>query len=192
MDPIQTPNQIVILSRLRARGRPARLFVLLCLLAVVILSACEDNSSSSSKPPVVSKEPSENDITEAVRRSVNGKTYQVETTKQRNAYRTCSQQDVDLDPNMPRNPELARCPRVGHRYQVTESYTVTETRRCSSLPQAGAEYGWRVADNGKDRWRVSNTGRVWDVSLLGGGAVNIEDAVKVSSFTFKIEPHQDC
>jgi hypothetical protein len=99
--------------------------------------------------------------------------------------------DVDFDPYMPHNPELAKCPYEGKTYTDWESVSRPETRTCPSLPEAN-QPGWYVEDLGEDRWRVSRGGSTWDVEKIEGGAANVGDVIKVSSFAFAIKAHQAC
>jgi len=164
-------------------------FIIVTMIAIVVLGGC---GGGGSQPPIptITADPSREDIIQAVRRSVEGKTYTVMTVRQESRLHTCSQYDVDFDPYMPRNPELAKCPYVGATYTTWESVTEPETRTCDSLP--GPEYGWRVEELGNDRWRVSQSGSVWDVEKLDGSSASVGEVVRVSSFSFAIKPHQDC
>ena len=148
------------------------------------------NSSSpgTSGPGSVRSEPSREELIEAVRRSVNGKKYEEFVTRQEQVTHTCTQRDVDLDPHMPRNPELAKCPRPGATYTRWESVRKSETRECPSLPDPSA--GWNVREIGENRWRVSRGGSAWDVENRGGRAV--DQAVNISGFSLYITPHQKC
>jgi hypothetical protein len=188
-----------ILSRRHASS------ILACIVTIALVTGCGNatnngNHKSSSEP--ITTEPSQADLIQAVRNSVNGKTYSRTSTANRPVTRyerrphTCTQFDVDRDPYMPRNPELARCPRAGHTYWTdepvteTESQKVTETLQCPTLP--GAEFGWSVVPAGDDTWRVSVNGSTWDVTKVDGGAVGVPGVVRVSKFTFTIKPHQNC
>lgn len=119
-----------------------------------------------------------------------GSTYTVTVYEQRQVTRRCSQLDVDLDPYMPRNPELAKCPRVGATYHEWESVPVQEQRDCQPLPATTS--GWSVQPTGSDRWRASYGGSTWNVEKLSGGSASQGDTIRVSSFTFSIVPNQDC
>jgi hypothetical protein len=162
--------------------------------AVALMTAgcrsCADNGSPqrNDDSATVRSEPSREHIIEAVRRSVDGKKYEETVYRREQVTRICSQQDVDLDPYMPRNPELAKCPRAGARYTTWENVPRRETRECASLP--GTESGWNVQEVARNRWRVSLGGSVWDVENKEGAAV--EQGVKVSTFLFAITPHQKC
>ncbi len=134
--------------------------------------------------------PSREDIIQAVRRSVEGNTYTVTSSRQERIIRTCSQIDVDFDPYMPGNPELAKCPRVGATYKEWETVYDSETRTCESLPNVDA--GWYVEEIGDNKWRVSLSGSVWDVEKLDGASASVGDYVEVSGFTFKISSDQGC
>ena len=125
-----------------------------------------------------------------MRRSVEGKTYTVTTSRQEPKTHTCSEYDVDRDPYMPHNPELAKCPRVGATYTTWETVPERQTRRCEPLP--GPEYGWHVQEAGADKWQVSLGGSVWDVEKLSGAATSAGKQITVSNFAFSINPHQDC
>jgi hypothetical protein len=134
--------------------------------------------------------PSDVDLIQAVRRSVEGKTYEVTSTRQEEQRHVCSEFDVKLDPFMPRNPELAKCPRAGATYPIWTSVTVRETRKCELLPPP--ESGWHVQGIGEDRWRVTQAGSTWDVQRLRGEAAKPGDHVEVSSFSLRIDAHQKC
>ncbi len=163
-------------------------FIIFAMVAIVALSGCGGND----KPPIptITKTPSREDIIQAVRRSVEGKTYRVMTERQESKLHTCTQFDVDLDPYMPHNPELAKCPYVGKTYTTWETVAEPETRTCKPLP--GPEYGWQVEKLDDDRWRVSLSGSVWDVEKLDGASASAGEYIKVSSFTFAIQGAQDC
>jgi hypothetical protein len=188
-------------------SRPYSSATLVCFMTIPLVffsTGCSSPSNgdhkSSSEP--ITTEPSQADLVQAVRNSVNGKTYSRTSTASKPVMRYerrahfCSQLDVDRDPYMPRNPELAKCPRVGHTYWTnepvteTEPQTVTETLRCPTLP--GPEFGWSVVQVSDDTWQVSVSGSTWDVTKVDGGAVGVPGVVRVSKFTFTIKPHQDC
>lgn len=161
---------------------------LIVFITVVVLTAC--GSKDSPSIPTITSDPTRTDIIEAVRDSVNGKTYTATIFRDEAVFHTCSQMDVDMDPYMPHNPELAKCPSVGATYTTWETYTEYETRTCEALP--GPEYGWYVEELGDDKWRVTYSGSVWDVEKLEGGAASMGDTVHVSGFVFKITAYQDC
>jgi hypothetical protein len=180
------------------RSRPKRqvaaiaAFFIITTIAIVVLGGCGGGSGGNNRPsrPAVTSDPSREDIIQAVRRSVQGKTYVVRTAEQEARTHICSQYDVDLDPYMPRNPELAKCPRVGATYTTWEPVSKQETRTCDALPSP--EYGWYVEEINNNRWRVSHSGSVWDVEKRDGGSASVGEFVTVSGFSFLIKPHQDC
>ena len=176
-------------------------FVLVSLVVGLVLAGCgsNDENSIATLPipiPTFTKNPSQEDIIEAVRRSVNGKTYSVSvpSSRQESVEHTCSQMDVDLDPYMPHNPELARCPKVGATYKtwITVDESETQTRTCEPLPEQDA--GWHVEEAGDNKWRVSINGSTWDVEKLDGASANVGEYVAVSDFAFMVTPYpnQDC
>jgi hypothetical protein len=143
----------------------------LIITMAIVIAACNDNS----------QEPSREDIIQAVRNHVGGKTYSKTVKKDVPRTHTCSQIEVNIDP---------RCPFPGATYSINESKTVTETHTCSSLP--GPEAGWSVTSTGNDTWRVSHAGSAWDVTKADGRAAGAEGVIRVSEFAFKIKPQQDC
>lgn len=178
---------------------PTRTRLVLFTITVALMTAscrsCTDTpptgNGNSTSPPTsgtepVRSEPTREEIIEAVRRGVNGKKYEETVYRQEQVTHTCTQQDVDLDPRMPNNPELAKCPRVGATYTRWERVPKTETRECPQLPTSG----WNVRKVREDHWRVSRGGSIWDVEKTGGAAV--EQVINVSGFSFSIAPHQKC
>lgn len=167
--------------------RRARFLVVavVALLASVIVGACGDKGSK-----VVSTTPTRTDVIEAVRQSVNGKTYVETVYKSVPTTRFCNEIDVDLDPYMPHNPELAKCPYVGKSYVVQDTVAADETRKCATLP-AASDGSWYVEDRGDDSWRVSRNTSSWDVGKVGGGSASLP-VISVSGFEFTIEADQDC
>lgn len=163
----------------------------LCLM-VLFVGSCGHGGNETPKPPQppVTTEPTRADLIQAVRNHVNGKTYNKTVTTYENRAHTCTQYDVDTDPYMPRNPELAKCPYVGKTYWRQETVTATQTQNCPSLPDD--ESSWSVTSVGNETWRVAFAGSVWDVHKVDGRAVSGEDAVRVSTFAFTIKAHQDC
>src|SRR5262245_12509935 len=112
---------------------PAMLGCLVILPLIFFPTGCRSvpsNGGHNSSSEPITSEPSRDDLIQAVRNDVNGKTYYRTSNKPVTRYErrphSCSQFDVDRDPYMPRNPELARCPRVGATYWVNE--TITETQ----------------------------------------------------------------
>jgi hypothetical protein len=79
---------------------------------------------------------------------------------------------------------------VGATHWVPETTTVNQQRACPQLP--GREFGWAVERVNADSWRVSNAGSVWDVSKLGGNAVNQGNSIRIANFSFVISAHQKC
>jgi hypothetical protein len=142
--------------------------------------------------PTFTTSPSREDVIQAVRRSVNGKTYSVPSSQQEQVSHTCSQIDVDFDPYMPNNPELAKCPYVGATYMTWETVNQSETRTCEALPDSDA--GWYVEEISDNKWRVSLYASMWEVEKLDGASANVEDYVEVSGFVFVVKPYpyQDC
>jgi hypothetical protein len=184
---------------LRPRSRSILMGLILIMTMAIVIAACRDNGREPSRD---GQEPSREDLIQAVRNHVNGKSYNKTVTKNKRVTKyesrphRCTEEDVARDPHMPRNPELADCPRVGaidwrdEPVTVTEPVAVTETHTCSSLP--GPEAGWSVTSTGNDTWRVSHGGSAWDVTKADGRADGVEGVVRVSEFAFKIKPHQDC
>jgi len=161
-------------------------------ITLALLDGCGGNVRTHYVPstPTVTATPSRENIIEAVRHSVEGKTHVVTAQRQEPQVHRCDQNDVDRDPYMPHNPELAKCPSVGATYTTWQTVTEHQTQRCEPLP--GPEYGWHVQELGDDKWRVSLGGSSWDVQKLSGAAAKGPEQVNVSSFEFSINPHQDC
>lgn len=176
------------------RGLPAKalgvLIIFIILGSTVLVGCGGSNQPSVPSIPTITTTPSREDIIQAIRRSVDGKTYSVTTEHQESQLHTCSQFDVDLDPYMPHNPELARCPSVGASYTTWETVTERETRSCQPLPDP--EYGWYVEEVGQNRWKVSLSGSEWSVEKLDGASASAGDYIKVSGFSFAIQAYQDC
>ncbi len=126
----------------------------------------------------------------AVRRDVDGKTYPVTATRQDQQPVPCSQVDVDLDPNMPHNPELAKCPRVGASHMRMETVTYTETRRCGALPEPGP--GWQVVSLGKNRWRLTYAGSAWELEEQSEEPGSKAAASPGVTSSFRITALQQC
>jgi hypothetical protein len=168
-------------------------------MVAVLTSSCSRNVTSEIHPE--SQEPANEDLIEAVRNSVAGKTYTTSAHVARSVAgttresRTCTQYDVDADPNAKNNPELARCPRVGATYwvvvptTVAETTDVPETRNCESLP--GPQYGWTVEPTGNDTWRVSYGGKSWNVEKK---SFNAQSAPGMNSkrYEFAVTTDQPC
>jgi hypothetical protein len=123
--------------------------------------------------------PTSEDIINAVRRSVSGKTYTVSTTKQERKAHYCGQKD-----------NSGRCPYAGAIYYTYAGVPVRETRTCNPLPEP--QFGWSVQTAGEDRWRVINSGSAWDVEKTDGSATQAGELIRISRFAFRIHPHQDC
>jgi len=168
--------------------------VLLCLLlfCVSAFSGCSKGSTPppSEPTPPITHEPSNNDLIEAVRNNVAGKTYMESVSRTERRQHVCSQMDVETDPNAKHNPELARCPSVGHVYYTPVTTWVNEQRTCASLP--GPQFGWSVMPLGENVWRVSQSGGSWDVEKLQGQAANAGNVIRLSDFSFAITAHQKC
>ncbi|MDM9384150.1 hypothetical protein QUB80_26085 [Chlorogloeopsis sp. ULAP01] len=163
----------------------------MAVISMIAIGGCSQGNGSFDQPtPPISTDPSREDVIQAVRNSVRGKTYTVEVPEQKSVQRTCSPIDVNNDIHAPRNPELARCPRVGATVQTWKTVYVSKTQTCEEPP--GAEFGWLVNDIGDDTWRVSQAGSVWIVKKLEGASAGVKDVIRVSGFTFTIEPQQDC
>ena len=165
-------------------------FVCVAVISIVTIGGCSQDNGSSKEPPPISTDPSREDVIQAVRDSVRGKTYMVKVPEQKSVKYTCSQIDVDTDTYAKRNPRLARCPYVGATYQTSKTVYVSKTQTCQELPSS--DFGWSVNEIEDDTWRVSQAGSVWIVKKLEGGSVNLEDVTRRSGFTFTIEPQQDC
>lgn len=176
----------------QAKRKPRRRLIAAICMALLITGLLLVGCGGGSKAPIptISKEPTRDDIIQAVRRSVNGKTYQDTETQQEARWHTCSQIDVDRDPYMPHNPELARCPYEGARYTTYETVTDRVTRKCKSLPDA--QFGWHVEKTSDNHWRVTQSGKEWRVRKLEGGSANVGDTVRVSSFRFLITTDGPC
>jgi len=164
------------------------LLIIFIILGSTVLVGC--GGSNQPSIPTITTTPSREDIIQAIRRSVDGKTYSVTTEHQESQLHTCSQFDVDLDPYMPHNPELAKCPSVGATYTTWETVTGREAPSCQPLPDP--EYGWYIEEVGQNRWRVSLSGSEWSVEKLDGASANAGDYIKVSGFSFAIQAYQDC
>jgi hypothetical protein len=175
-------------SRFRIKRVAIARPIIVAVLVVVLLIGCGCGDEPS--VPDVATEPSRDQIIQAVRQSVQGKTHTVTVPRQTQTWRTCSQTDVDLDPYMPGNPELARCPYQGATYPVWQTVYERETRSCDPLPGPG--YAWSVRDMGFDRWRVSLSGSTWEIKRVSGGAAALGERVQISGFVFTVEAHQDC
>lgn len=152
------------------------------VVTLCLIGGCGGNHARPSSPEgPVSETPSRENIIEAVRHSVEGKTYEV-TTQSEPTRHTCEQFDV--------NVHRYGCSFVGQPYTTSETVPQHQTKHCGPLP--GPDYGWQVTETGSDKWRVSQAGSVWDVEKLNGAAINGGEAVNVSSFSFSIHPHQNC
>ncbi len=169
--------------------------ILACFL-LALLTACSGGNKSSPNEqtklpiPQSSGEPSSADLIQAVRDSVSGKTYPQQVSHTEQQRHTCTQEDVELDPNAKHNPELARCPHVGAVYAVPVTTWATETRPCAAL--TAPDSVWSVQKTGNDTWRLSQFGSVWDVTKQGGQASSVGTTVRVSQFGFGINAHQPC
>lgn len=179
-----------------------KLVAVACFILAMAAGGCSRRPSSKHTEQIQPEfgEPSREDLIEAVRNSVAGKSYTetVQQTKsvprtERRAH-TCTQYDVDLDINAKRNPELAKCPHAGATYWVDETVYVNETtdvpqtRICESLP--GPESGWSVMPSGNDTWRVSYAGKSWDVKKESFKGV--PGAVSIKRFEYTIKSNQPC
>ena len=169
------------------RLRPRLALIYSAVLAGAV-TACSD---AGGEPVTVTGDPTRADVIEAVRLGVAGKTYTETAYGEVPRSRTCSQIDVDLDPYMPGNPELATCSYVGDTYTVWDSVTSQEVRSCPAPPDAD-DSGWYVESLADDQWRVSHGTSRWMVSKLAGGAVGVEGAVTVSSYQFGVQADRVC
>jgi hypothetical protein len=127
-------------------------------------------------PQFFTKKPSNQDLIQAVRSYVNGKTrtetqtYTEQVTEMQPERHSCTQTQVDADPHATSNPELAKCPHFGATYEklvpvnVPETRTRTVIQKCETL----SEYGWNVQKLDNDTWRVSHSRGVWDVNKVKG------------------------
>src|SRR5690349_12711704 len=151
---------------------------------VAVFYGCDHKGPVSPNPPSppISSTPSRENIIEAVRHSVEGKTYEVATEREESTVHTCEQYDVDV--------HRFGCNSIGQTYTTSEAVPARETKHCEPLP--GPEHGWQVTETGSDKWRVTLAGSVWDVEKLNGAAISGGGAVNVSSFSFSIQPHQSC
>ncbi len=165
-----------------ARFRPSLTLICLAALASALLACSESRSVTVTREPELAR----TDVIEAVRRGVAGKTYSETVYEQVEDSWRCSQIDVDLDPYMPRNPELAKCSHVGDTYTVWESVASEELRSCPAAPDA-EDPGWYVQALADDQWRVSHGSSRWTVTKLAGGWVGAEGVVTVSSYQFGIK-----
>jgi len=167
----------------------------LALVSAILISCSksthlEDSEGSGAATPESSSEPSREDLIEAVRKTVEGKSYSESAPQSQRQLHTCSQYEVDIDPNAKHNPELARCPRVGATYWTTGTIYVNNSVPCQPLP--GPQFGWAVSQRTSDSWLVSYSGSGWDVSKIEGTSANERDSVRVSNFGFLVTAHQKC
>lgn len=174
------------------RFRQSLATMVLALVIIVISSALGGCGNDDEYPvPNYTTNPSREDIIQAVRRSVEGKTYTAASSRQESIVRTCDQMDVDFDPYMPGNPELAKCPYVGATYTEWETVYENEILTCEPLPDV-EDAGWYLEEISDNRWRVSLFGSVWEVEKLDGASASVGEYVEVSGFTFAIFSQQDC
>jgi hypothetical protein len=193
-EPVSSARLEGRLSAGRANSTSRRVEIALLLLTLFVIS-CGPNGHDGTGPSEsperpISSEPSRADLISAVRNHVSGKTYTKKATRYERRAHTCTQYDVDRDPYMPRNPELAKCPYVGKTYWTQDPVYVSETHNCGSLPADPA--GWSVTPTGKDQWRVAYAASVWDLTKIEGEHAGAEAIVRVAAFAFIIRPHQDC
>jgi hypothetical protein len=166
------------------------------VLLFIFLVSCSKAKSSADQEqtraltPQSSDEPSREDLIEAVRRSVEAKSYSESVPQSQRWSHACSQYDVDVDPYAKENPQLARCPYVGATYWTTETIYVNQFVHCQTLP--GPQFGWTVNPRTSDSWLVSHSGSAWDVSKVEGTSANQGESVHVSKFSFLVVPHQKC
>lgn len=92
-------------KRRKSNTKAMTLFIIFAMLSSIVLIGCGGNDRPTI--PTITTTPSSEDIIQAVRRSVEGRTNLVTENQQESTLHTCSQIDVDLDPYMPHNPKLA-------------------------------------------------------------------------------------
>lgn len=161
------------------------------LFVAIVISACGNSPSVS-----ISLEPSKENIVDAVLTSASGSYTTTETHTEwdtEQVTRTCTQMQVETDPYMPNNPELAKCLAVGATYTETQSVPrevrKTVSRPCPALPQAAS--AWSVIEVGNDEWQAAAGGGAWTVKLVMGGSVSAE-VISVSGFSFLIDTTAVC
>lgn len=176
------------------------LFLLVTLMGIVFLSSHTLHAGildwllGKKKVPQVTKstDPSRGDLIRAVRSHVSGKTYNKTTHEYRQISRSCGQIDVDFDPHAKRNPELAKCPHVGATYWVSERVPVRKRYKCKTPP---LDQGWSVRKISSNKWRISNSGRKWDLIKINSKSAGVDVIyiqVRRSRNAFRIEAYQDC
>jgi len=168
-------------------------------------STSEIPATSATETSSATAPPSREDVIQAVRRSVEGKTHTVVTRHQQPKRHTCSQLDVDRDRHMPRNPEKARCPRVGATYLGFETVTESHAEACDPVPRPGQSLS--VEAVGRDKWIVSDgvqlpTTKPGETAFRSTGTWAVEkhdstssspgQQVTVSGFVFTIKANQEC
>jgi len=174
-----------------------RLTAMVVLVTAAADTACSRQDKTSSHDKTSSNagsdstgEPSSADLIQAVRNSVIGKTFSRQGSRWEQQQRTCSQFDVDMDPNAKHNPELAKCPRVGAVYRVPVMVPTTETVGCPPLTAPDSE--WTVQKVGPNAWRLSQSGSAWDVTKIEGQSNSAGKTVRTSRFNFAVNSHQAC
>jgi len=133
--------------------------------------------------PQASSQPSRDELIEAVRSSVNGKTYPETVLKPQEQTRPCTPTDARY--------HTYGCV-TGGTYRVTVQVPTTEYRPCPTLP--GPDPSWNVQSLGNNKWRVSRTTSRWDVEQTAGSPAKAGGAVTAGSFSFSIvpAPNQPC
>lgn len=121
------------------------------------------------------EDPTREVIIQAVR-DVNGQTISVKDWHWETRPHSCSQMDVETDPNAKNNPELARCPHVGATFNEQVQVEKNVNRPCTPLD--GPNAAWYVQKVAPDQWTVSLGGKGWRVDQLAG--------------SLKITPNQPC
>jgi hypothetical protein len=171
------------------------------LLIAFLSVACDGKQTASSRRPTaqsVSDEPSTEELINAVRSYLSSK-MMVEQRGPNDVpghwvseRHSCSQLDVDRDPYMPQNPELAKCPRVG-AVRETRLWKAGESTHASKLPcpVPAAGPGWDVRTSGDD-WEITYGGRRWKLRKASGSAVGVEGVVRVAAFVLSVTSFQEC
>lgn len=168
------------------------IYMMLPTLASTLAWSCSNKPvapSQGHEDHRIEEGPARDDLINAVRYSVESKTTVQKSPQRRGVQHSCTQYDVDLDPNAKRNPELARCPRVGAIYETFDTVYVDQAVRCVSLPAPSP--AWNVSQLRPDSWRVTYGGSSWIVTKLNGSANNAS-GIRISSFYFSVVANQAC
>lgn len=150
---------------------------------------CNEPPPPSRPSVVIARGPDKADLIRAVQGHLGAKTYTEYVVRRVAKRRYCSQYDVDRDPYMPRNPELAKCPRIGASYTVYQDERVPEERNCPE--PSGGSAAWSVTDLGNDHWRVATGGSSWVVRLISGQKSSV-GSTTASDFRYQISANQGC